>query len=349
MVRAPGSESQKPGGAGRRDMSRVTRASYPPPTAQRRIHSKVGGIRPRWPYRRPARGPSPCGPGSAGPVPGRRPAVRPPRPHPRRAAGHRRPRAAGPAPGSTTRRRCAGHRAARSAATASAPVGAAADAYATWHGTPPSASTGSARTVRPSRGPPRPACRPRPAPRRRAGAPGPDPGRADAAVETAAQRASSSGAVRPPTGPSTSVDRDRHPQPGRAGVHQRRRDVDPAVVGRRQQQRHQRRPLRAPAPPAPAASPPAAGRRGRGRQPHLPRRAGPRRTAAASAAVAARRPRVTAAVRHQHQRAGRGREPEPKGHTCRPHSVLSNIAQRPARGSSPALVRRVHGQQPIEP
>ena len=37
------------------------------------------------------------------------------------------------------------------------------------------------------------------------------------------------------------------------------------------------------------------------------------------------------------------------GHAaCRPHSVLSNIAQRPARGSSPGAVRRVHGQQPTD-
>src|SRR5205814_8021087 len=31
-----------------------------------------------------------------------------------------------------------------------------------------------------------------------------------------------------------------------------------------------------------------------------------------------------------------------------PHSVLSNIGHRPARGSSPGGVRRVHGQQPTD-
>jgi hypothetical protein len=34
--------------------------------------------------------------------------------------------------------------------------------------------------------------------------------------------------------------------------------------------------------------------------------------------------------------------------TCSPHSVLFLPAQRPARGSSPGAVARVHGAQPIE-
>ena len=56
-----------------------------------------------------------------------------------------------------------------------------------------------------------------------------------------------------------------------------------------------------------------------------------------------RRTRIPAAVGDQDdRRVGRDR------HACRPHSVLSNAAQRPARGSSPAFVRRVHGQQPID-
>ena len=55
------------------------------------------------------------------------------------------------------------------------------------------------------------------------------------------------------------------------------------------------------------------------------------------------RPRITAAV-------GDEDDVRRRAHgACSPHSVLSNMAQRPARASSPGWVRRVHGQQPTEP
>ncbi len=51
------------------------------------------------------------------------------------------------------------------------------------------------------------------------------------------------------------------------------------------------------------------------------------------------RPRIPAPVKSQNNTA----------HAAwSPHSVLSNIAQRPARASSPGAVRRVHGQQPTD-
>ena len=46
--------------------------------------------------------------------------------------------------------------------------------------------------------------------------------------------------------------------------------------------------------------------------------------------------------------AGAVRDQQNSAHRCRPHSLLSNIGQRPARGSSPGGVRLVHGQQPTD-
>ena len=37
-----------------------------------------------------------------------------------------------------------------------------------------------------------------------------------------------------------------------------------------------------------------------------------------------------------------------RGHRCSPHSVFASPAQRPDRGSSPALTGFVHGAQPME-
>ena len=227
-------------------------------------------------------------------------------------------------------------------------VGGAAEAYATAARHSPARRRARPPPARPCRGRPRPGYRPRPAPPRPSPC-SPPPGAA--AVQPAAARPPVPGA-----GPSTSVIVTAIRSPSRraaasaagmstrpwyAAVSSSGTSTARAVPRSRQRGQHLGGPGQGVVQVRRVHRHVGAGRGDRPGQ-----RPGGRR-----------RPRIAAAVRDQDDRSdvtnshpmslvnGRDRA----GHTCRPHSVLSNIAQRPARGSSPALVRRVHGQQPIEP